>query len=72
MARKFILTVVFGMLFSTLYLFAITISVPGNSDFVMYINLNNIADQELTTIFQDAGITPIISVYGKLSVTVVH
>lgn len=67
MARKFVLTVVFGMLFSTLYLFAITISVPGNSDFVMYINLNNIADQELTTIFQDAGITPIISVYGKLS-----
>jgi len=33
----------------------------------MYINLNNIGDQELTAIFQDAGITPVISVYGKLS-----
>ncbi|WP_448376880.1 hypothetical protein [Fervidobacterium sp.] len=67
MARKFILTVVFGMLFSTLYLFAITISVPGNSDFVMYLNLSNIENQELATVLQEAGITPIISVYGKLS-----
>lgn len=68
MARKFILTVVFGMLFSTLYLFAITITVPGNSDFVMYLNLSNISDQELATVLQDADITPIISVYGKLSI----
>ncbi len=68
MARKFILTVVFGMLFSTLYLFAITITIPGNSDFVMYLNLSNIGDQELATALQDAGITPIISVYGKLSI----
>jgi len=67
MARKFILTVVFGMLFSTLYLFAITITIPGNSDFVMYLNLSNIGDQELATVLQEAGITPIISVYGKLS-----
>jgi len=68
MARKFILTVVFGMLFLTLYLFAITITIPGNSDFVMYLNLSNIGDQELATALQDAGITPIISVYGKLSI----
>jgi hypothetical protein len=68
MARKFILTVVFGMLFSTLYLFAITITIPGNSDFVMYLNLSNIGDQELATVLQDADITPIISVYGKLSI----
>jgi hypothetical protein len=68
MASKFILTVVFGMLFSTLYLLAITITIPGNSDFVMYLNLSNIGDQELATVLQDAGITPIISVYGKLSI----
>jgi hypothetical protein len=68
MARKFILTVVFGMLFSTLYLFAITITIPGNSDFVMYLNLSNIGEQELATVLQDADITPIISVYGKLSI----
>jgi len=67
MVRKLLLTVVFSALFSAFYLFAISISVPGNSDFVMYINLNNIGDQELTAIFQDAGITPVISVYGKLS-----
>jgi len=68
MARKFILTVVFGMLFSTLYLFAITITIPGNSDFVMYLNLSNIGGQELATVLQDADVTPIISVYGKLSI----
>ncbi|ANE41200.1 hypothetical protein JM64_03780 [Fervidobacterium ngatamarikiense] len=67
MARKLILLVVLSTLLSSFYLFAITIFVPGNSDFVMYFNINNIGDQELTAILQEAGITPIISVYGKFS-----
>ncbi|WP_448376010.1 hypothetical protein, partial [Fervidobacterium sp.] len=67
MARKLLLAVVLGVLFTSFYLFAITITIPGNSDFVMYLNLSNIENQELATVLQEAGITPIISVYGKLS-----
>lgn len=60
-------TVALLVLFSSLYLFAISVIVPGNSDFVMYLDLSVLENQDWLPVFQEAGIPTVVSVYGKLS-----